>query len=54
MTERMPQKEAIAMIYALAKTALGMRSKEREALERIAAIVENEFMDSAKSTRSKK
>jgi len=54
MTERMPQKEAIATIYALAKTSLEMRTNEREALERIAAIVENEFMDSAKSTRSKK
>lgn len=42
--EEMSQKEAIATIYALAKTALGMRSKERESLERIAAIVETEFI----------
>ena len=40
----MSQKEAIATIYALAKTALGKRSKESEALERIAAIIETEFI----------
>lgn len=50
----MSQKESIATIYALAKTALGMSSKEREALERIAMIVENVFMDSAAVTISKK
>lgn len=47
----MSQKESIATIYALAKTALGMRSKEREALKRIAAIVEKDFMDSGKSRK---
>lgn len=40
----MSQKEAIATIYALARTSLEMRSKEREALERIAEIVETEFI----------
>ena len=40
----MSQKEAIATIYALAKTALGKRSKESEALERIAAIIETDFI----------
>ena len=49
----MPQKEAIATIYALAKTALGMGSKERDALERIASIVEKEFMAPATSTPQK-
>ena len=42
--EEMSQKEAIATIYALARTSLEMRSKEREALERIAEIVETEFI----------
>ena len=40
----MSQKEAIATIYALARTSLKMSSKERKALERIAAIVEKEFI----------
>ena len=42
--EEMSQKEAIATIYALARTSLEMRSKEHETLERIAEIVETEFI----------
>jgi len=49
----MPQQESIATIYALAKTSLEMRTNEREALSRIAMIIENEFMDSASTTKKK-
>ena len=43
----MPQKEAIATIYALARKSMEDPSREREAIRRIAEIVEKEFMDSA-------
>ena len=40
----MSQKEAIATIYALAKKSMEEPSREREAIRRIAEIVEKEFM----------
>ena len=43
------QREAVALIYALARKGLAEPGLEREALRRIAGAVEREFMGKKKS-----
>ena len=42
------QREAVALIYALARKGLAEPGLEREALRRIAGAVEREFMEKRK------
>lgn len=47
----MSQKEAIATIYALAKTSLGNGTSEREALAAIVELVEKNFISSTSDVK---